>query len=189
MFEKQISQQIDEALQPLKEELAELKKKNERLEGSIKDLKQEIKRLNQRLDMLSRQKEQNQWLKAEGAQAASPSDSADPHVNSRVSSRQLYLSTPTPDGFFAEAYEQKREGKSIYHLETKDGQNATFRILDTPDALATALISISQFVKPACKVNGQVAGMPRGVETEQEGQAVCEQGGWRVTRKAVIRFI
>ena len=35
MFEKQISQQIDEALQPLKEELAELKKKSERQEENI----------------------------------------------------------------------------------------------------------------------------------------------------------
>lgn len=183
MFEKQISQQIDEALQPLKEELAELKKKSERQEENIKALKSELKRLKQSLEELSTRKEELRDGQA-GLQSGSVGLSS-PHVTSR----SLYLDTPTPDGFFAEAHEQKREGKSIYALETKDGQNATFHILDTPDALATALISISQFVKPACKVNGQVVGMPRSVVTEQNGQLTSEQGGWRVIRKAIIRFV
>lgn len=79
-------------------------------------------------------------------------------------------------------------GKSIYQLTTTDGQNGTFILLDTPDAIATAMISVSQFVKPACKISGNTAIQPRHIITEEEGAASREGTGWKITRKAVVRF-
>lgn len=103
-------------------------------------------------------------------------------------SRLIYLAAPTPDGVFLQASETEQIGKSIYQLTTTDGQNGTFILLDSPDAIATAMISVSQFVKPACKVSGNTALQPRHIITEEEGAASREGTGWKITRKAVVRF-
>ncbi len=100
----------------------------------------------------------------------------------------LYLEAPTPDGTFSQASAMEQIGKSIYQLTTTDGQNGTFILLDTPDAIATAMISVSQFVKPACKISGNTAIQPRHIITEEEGAASREGTGWKITRKAVVRF-
>ena len=100
----------------------------------------------------------------------------------------LYLAAPTPDGTFSQASAMEQIGKSIYQLTTTDGQNGTFILLDTPDAIATAMISVSQFVKPACKISGNTAIQPRHIITEEEGAASREGAGWKITRKAVVRF-
>ena len=100
----------------------------------------------------------------------------------------LYLAAPTPDGTFSQASAMEQIGKSIYQLTTADGQNGTFILLDTPDAIATAMISVSQFVKPACKISGNTAIQPRHIITEEEGAASREGTGWKITRKAVVRF-
>ena len=102
--------------------------------------------------------------------------------------RQLYLSTPTPDGVFTEFSDDERVGSSVYLLTTDDGINGTFRLLNTPDALATATISISQFVKPVCKIIGQVNIQPRHVVVHMPGSAVFEDGVWRTTVKAQVQF-
>ncbi len=100
----------------------------------------------------------------------------------------IYLAAPTPDGTFSQASAMEQIGKSIYQLTTTDGQNGTFILLDTPDAIATAMISVSQFVKPACKISGNTAIQPRHIITEEEGAASREGTGWKITRKAVVRF-
>ncbi len=100
----------------------------------------------------------------------------------------LYLAAPSPDGTFSQASAMEQIGKSIYQLTTSDGQNGTFILLDTPDAIATAMISVSQFVKPACKISGNTAIQPRHIITEEEGAASREGTGWKITRKAVVRF-
>lgn len=102
--------------------------------------------------------------------------------------RHFYLPAPTPEGLFQQASEREQIGKSIYRLTTSDGQNGTFLLLDTPDAIATAMISVSTFIKPVCKVNGPTAQYPRHIITEEDGKASREGTGWRVTRKAVVRF-
>lgn len=102
--------------------------------------------------------------------------------------QHLFLAAPTPDGVFLQASETEQIGKSIYQLTTTDGQNGTFILLDTPDAIATAMISVSQFVKPACKVSGNTALQPRHIITEEEGAASREGTCWKITRKAVVRF-
>ena len=100
----------------------------------------------------------------------------------------LYLQAPTADGVFTHSSEREQIGKSIYQLNTKDGVNGSFILIDSPDAIATATISVSQFVKPVCKVNGVVRSMPRHIVTEEEGMVQKDAEGWRVTRKAVVRF-
>ena len=120
----------------------------------------------------------------------SPSTNHTPHstLHTPHSTEILYLAAPTPDGTFSQASAMEQIGKSIYQLTTTDGQNGTFILLDTPDAIATAMISVSQFVKPACKISGNTAIQPRHIITEEEGAASREGTGWKITRKAVVRF-
>ena len=119
-----------------------------------------------------------------------PSTPHPPHstLHESPSTEILYLAAPTSDGTFSQASAMEQIGKSIYQLTTTDGQNGTFILLDTPDAIATAMISVSQFVKPACKISGNTAIQPRHIITEEEGAASREGTGWKITRKAVVRF-
>lgn len=121
-----------------------------------------------------------------------PTPSAEPAVGGTVvnvrTATVYYLPAPTPDGLFLQASEREQIGKSVYQLTTSDGQNGTFILLDTPDAIATAMISVSTFVKPACKVSGNTYMQPRHIITEEEGTATREGAAWRIIRKAVVRF-
>ena len=99
-----------------------------------------------------------------------------------------YLAAPSADGTFARFSSRLQIGKTIYVLKTNDGVNGTFILYDSPDAIATAMLSVSQFIKPACKVNGSVAQYPRHIVTEEEGIAIFEDGVWKVVRKAIVRF-
>lgn len=108
---------------------------------------------------------------------------------SRVEAAVLFLPAPTADGLFTQASGREQIGKSIYQLTTADNQSGTFILLDTPDAIATAMISVSTFIKPVCKVDGPTAQFPRHIVTVEEGTATREGTGWRVTRKAVVKFL
>ncbi|MBQ6209472.1 MAG: hypothetical protein IJK42_06840 [Prevotella sp.] len=101
---------------------------------------------------------------------------------------QFYLAAPSADGSFPSVSQREQIGKSIYVLTTQDGLNGTFSIIDSNDAIATAMISISQFLKPVCKVNGSTAQYPHHIVTDEEGTASKEGGVWKVVRKAIVHF-
>ena len=96
---------------------------------------------------------------------------------------------PVPvDGMFVNGTSDIGVGKSLYMLKTNDDQNATFQILNTPEAIAMALVSMSETVKPACKVLNTVAA-PVEILAEKLGTAEREGDGWRIINKAVVRLI
>ena len=96
---------------------------------------------------------------------------------------------PVPvDGMFVNGTSDIEVGKSLYMLKTNDDQNATFQILNTPEAIAMALVSMSETVKPACKVLNTVAA-PVEILAEKLGTAEREGDGWRIINKAVVRLI
>ena len=96
---------------------------------------------------------------------------------------------PVPvDGVFLNGTSDIEVGKSLYMLKTSDDKNATFQILNTPEAIATALISMNEMVKPACKILNTVA-EPVEILAEKLGTAEREGDGWRITNKAVVRLI
>lgn len=101
---------------------------------------------------------------------------------------ELYLAAPSADGSFPSVSSREQIGKSIYVLSTQDGMNGTFSIIDSNDAIATAMISISQFLKPVCKVNGSTAQYPHHIITDEVGTASKEGGLWKVVRKAIVHF-
>lgn len=98
-----------------------------------------------------------------------------------------YLPPPSPDGIFHETFPQPRVGKTVYQMTTVDGNNGTFIFYDNRDALATAMISISQIVKTVCRVENN-KNAPRNIVNVKEGQVVREGNSWRVVEKATVRF-
>lgn len=96
---------------------------------------------------------------------------------------------PVPvDGMFVNGTTEIEPGKSLYMMKTSDNVNATFQILNTPEAIAAALVSMNDMVKPACKVLNTVAD-PVEILAEKLGTAVREGDGWRIMNKAVVRLI
>lgn len=100
----------------------------------------------------------------------------------------LYLSAPNADGTFASCTPQEEAGTSIFVLRTDDGREGTFAFLNTADALATALISVTQFLKPVCRIQGKTGAMPRAIVTLEEGRATRDGEVWTMTQKAVVKF-
>jgi len=96
---------------------------------------------------------------------------------------------PVPvDGVFINGSSEIEPGKSLYMLKTSDDKNATFQILNTPEAIETALISMNEMVKPACKILNSIAS-PVEILAEKLGTAEREGDGWRITNKAIVRLI
>lgn len=128
---------------------------------------------------------------AEAAQPAAapaqPEPKAQPELEAPAS-EELYLAVPTPEGVFTEATREEVIGKSIYRLVTDNGRQGRFTLIDSPDAMATAMLSVSQFIKPACRIEGNTHHRPESIETIEEGEAENIDGHWTVTSKATVRF-
>ncbi|MBQ6187948.1 MAG: hypothetical protein IJK49_08415 [Prevotella sp.] len=169
-----------EPLTPQPVEDVEARAAIQALEQRIAQLEAQIAQLESKIDEANANANANSPLLADADSTLSTLHSTRP--------RQYYLSAPTPEGIFTEFYEEERVGSSVYLLTTDDGINGTFRMLNTPDALATLAISISQFVKPVCKIIGAVTIQPRHVAVHMPGSAVFEDGVWRTTVKAQVQF-
>ena len=178
-----------EPLTPQPVEDVEARAAIQSLEQRIAQLEAQIAQLESKIAEAKANANANSQLSPFNSQL-SPSNSQLSPFNSQLSPspRQYYLSAPTPEGIFTEFSEEERVGSSVYLLTTDDGINGTFRMLNTPDALATLAISISQFVKPVCKIIGAVTIQPRHVAVHMPGSAVFEDGVWRTTVKAQVQF-
>lgn len=101
--------------------------------------------------------------------------------------KTLYLSPPSPDGVFHESFSQPRVGSTVYQMTTIDDNHGTFIFYENRDALATAMISISQIVKTVCRVENNKSN-PQDITNVSEGKVVKEGNSWRVVEKATVRF-
>lgn len=189
MFQGQIERQIQQQLEPYEERIAKLEK-------HLVVLRDQVKQLTAALQQMQEQQEQKSTTERDTADSLEPQTGVElqrvqPHqmaTSSASASRVCYLPAPSSDGCFNSASPTEQIGKSIYQLSTTDGVNGTFIMLNSPDAIATAMISVSQFIKPVCKVIGNASVYPRTIETVDEGSAVFENGIWRVVNKAVVKF-
>ncbi len=159
------------------------------LEARVKQLEKRVTlleaELNKKKEEMAKEKEEKEEKKNGLIESEVVCNDVTPHVSSTTT---LFLSAPDAEGIFTDCDTSEQIGKSMYRLTTKDGITGTFEVLDTPDALATALISVSQFVKPACRVVGGVPPFPRQILTQEVGTAKCEEKVWRVVSKAIVSF-
>ncbi len=183
MFGSNNKEMVTEAR--LAELLTPLTKRIEALEKTVDKQREQLVELEEKLaTRLATATPQTNELPADEAAAVVQST---PTVTPTTGEQTFYLSAPSADGTFREASTNKHAG-SIYQLSTTDGSNARFIMLSTPDAIATAMISVSQFVKPACRIEGNSHRQPRSIVTLEEGVAKREGEEWRVVKKAILRF-
>lgn len=170
-------EQLEEILAPLAERIELLEK--------------EVRKQTERVGMLEQQLANatitEPVLYDEVADVVLEKNSSSASLESPTST--YYLPAPTPDGLFLEDSRSEQVGKSIYQLRTEDGVNGQFIMLSTPDAIATATISVSQFVKPVCRIEGNIHQLPRQIETIEEGVAQKDGSVWKVVRKAKVLFL
>lgn len=169
--------------------VAELNERIGRLEEAIKKSQRQTAKLAARLD--EAEKRLAEWESRAATadeQPCCPEQAATDHAPATPATTTLYFSAPTPDGVFTAPSASEQTGSSIYTLTTTDGVSGQFAMLDSQDAIATASISLSQFVKPACRIRQSVNGVPRSVTTVEPGTAVCDGGKWKIAQKAVIDF-
>lgn len=189
--------QLSEALAPLLKRLDELEKSVKELKKQTATIKADNKSLNDKLSALERQ------LRA--STTDNGNDDELKHINpipngggarrterargGAVGPAIFYLPSPTLSGTFQTVSSEEEIGKSIYLLHTEDSIHGTFSLLQSPDAMATAMISVSQFLKPVCRITGDTHHVPDRMETIEEGEAQMKDGVWTMTKKAVVEFI
>ena len=180
-------ERLDEILKPLVERVDKLETVVSRQAKQLAELQ---RLLEQQQEGLQDEAETNAALTAEdGRNVVEVGETISLEVPQTAMEETLYLPAPTSDGWFPEDSPALQVGKSIYRLRTNDGLNGYFEMLTSSDALATALISVSQFVKPVCRIEGDTNRLPQRVETLEEGTAQRDGNGWRVVRKATVRFV
>lgn len=187
MFESKIERQIQSLLEPYEDRIQELERHLIQLNKRVESLEQLIEAHSSHPIEISTDKEMKETV----AVQASIVNSAPTDIQTEGKAPQhriLFMTAPNDEGVFTGSSETEQVGKSIYQLSTTDGVHGTFIMLDTPDAIATAMISVSQFVKTACKVQGNLSPYPQQIQTLEEGTAVLENDSWRITNKAIVKF-
>lgn len=159
----------------------------EKYEKDIKALKKRIESLE---DSLAERKASENKISALSG-AVNDQNLSEREVKQEVFEEErpktLYLSPPSPDGVFHESFSQPRVGSTVYQMTTSDDNHGTFIFYENRDALATAMISISQIVKTVCRVENNKSN-PQDITNVSEGKVVKEGNSWRVVEKATVRF-
>lgn len=195
----------EQLIAALNERLEQLEKKNNEIEKALNEQNLKIERLLSTLEAkrlkdnnvmgstISTSIESSSSVGSEGGvkdEASAKSEARDVvEANKSEEPTTLFFSAPTPSGEFCSPSTKEQPGSSIYRLVTKDNVNGRFTMLNTPDAVATANISVSQFVKPVCKILSTTSSIPRHIITREEGTATMTDGTWKVTKKAQIEFV
>lgn len=187
--------QLNEALAPLLKRLGELEKTVKKLKADNKSLKDRLTAIEKGIAATDEKPQEDYFKDLESNDKRKDLESNDeskeleeaPSVKDTVI-RQYFLPSPTAEGTFDTYSDEEEIGKSIFALHTQDGEHGTFALLQTPDALATAMISVSQFLKPVCRITGNTHKMPERIETIEEGEAQKIDDKWTVTKKTVIKF-
>ena len=101
----------------------------------------------------------------------------------------LYLGRVNSRGIFVRADRRVSPGNTVYRLDTNDGLVGTFRVVDVPEVVDTALANPEQYLRGGCNAEDftEAAGA-ENIITENAGTAIFENGYWKVLRKSDIRF-
>jgi hypothetical protein len=197
------------ALVKKNEEIADLQRRLHDEEGRSADIGAQLERFkldNQRLmDQIEKLREENARLQSSSRQPnvapVAPVAPAAPARRERVETpaqaaepakpilTELYLGRANTRGFFVRADRRISAGNTIFHLNTSDGLVGTFRVVDHPAVLETALTNPTEYLLGGCTGDDleDTVGVRR-IVTESDGTAIFENGYWKVLRKTRIRY-
>lgn len=173
-----------------KEKTSEETDPNKGLIDEIRILSKRIKKLETEVEMLKNIIQQEHIYKTSESeeQQENPTKKDVEDTPKRMEQTTIYLSAPTPEGVFNDFAEEIQIGKSIYVLITDNNKSGSFSVIESKDSIATAIISTTQFLKPACKIVSSTNGIPNHIVTLEKGTATFDGEKWKVEQKAVIRL-
>ncbi len=119
----------------------------------------------------------------------SPAPAPQPRRETAPILKVLYLGRVNSRGIFVRADRRVSPGNTVYRLDTNDGLVGTFRVVDVPEVVDTALANPEQYLRGGCNAEDftEAAGA-ENIITENAGTAIFENGYWKVLRKSDIRF-
>lgn len=101
----------------------------------------------------------------------------------------LYLARADEDDVFVHVSKRLEPGNSVFALRTTDGKRGKFSVIDDAAVHRFALMMPSENLMRACSgENIQVAIGRTRIITDRSGEAVFEDGQWRVAQKAIIHY-
>lgn len=175
---------------------AELSRKVEALKAENRQLLEQSEAL--RLENTRLKGEVHAAQMTQAAQAAKavrpatqPKPAPDPQPRREAAPilKVLYLGRVNSRGIFVRADRRVSPGNTVYRLDTNDGLVGTFRVVDVPEVVDTALANPEQYLRGGCNAEDftEAAGA-ENIITENAGTAIFENGYWKVLRKSDIRF-
>lgn len=128
-------------------------------------------------------------LKTQIGTSSSSASAYAPAAPRRHAPRIIYLAQANADGVFTRADARYNMGNSIFKLVTTDGVSGSFSVIEDPTVFELALMMPADFLVNACSGrNLQLSRGARIIVNEASGTALFEDGRWRVSRKAQIRY-
>lgn len=128
---------------------------------------------------------------AEAATAAATvaSAPAEAPIRARHSLRTIYLGRVNARGLFVRADRTINPEATVFQIETEDGYTGRFQVVNLPEVTERALRNPTQWLAGGCDCADLLAteGVT-GILTEVSGNAVFEEGCWRIVTKAKIRY-
>ena len=186
----------NEELEAMRVRMEEAERNEAELSRKAEALKAENRQLLEQAEAL---RLENSRLKAEAlaAQTAHTTRPAaqpqaqqpQPHREPAPVLKVLYLGRVNSRGIFVRADRRVSPGNTVYRLDTNDGLVGTFRVVDVPEVVDTALANPEQYLRGGCNAEDftEAAGA-ENIITENAGTAIFENGYWKVLRKSDIRF-
>lgn len=106
-------------------------------------------------------------------------------------SEVLYFPPPDPNGLFdgnRQAPSLAPESAYRFSIRPDKPDEALFRFDAEPGRVARFLTYRNYMIEPACDSENSYSSQHTRVVNQRDGEAVRENGGWRVKTKAVIRY-
>lgn len=102
--------------------------------------------------------------------------------------RQIFLGKVNSRGIFVRADRNFNPAHDVYCLETADGITGSFFVVPDATLIELAILSPEETLGGGTEGNFSDADQSAALTTEMRGTAILEDGRWKVSRKARIRF-
>ncbi|MBC3783985.1 hypothetical protein [Spirosoma utsteinense] len=110
-------------------------------------------------------------------------------VAASVRNEVFYFPPPDPNGQFDNAHQAETlSPESAYRFSTTAPDSATFRFEAEPGRVARFLTYRNYMIEPACDSENSYSSQFTRIVNRRDGEAVLENGAWRVKTKALIRY-
>ncbi len=165
---------------------SELETTNENMQQLANDVSQHVKALLQRVGNI----EANQRvMKPRHVEHVHTDHVVHEQHPTEAATHTFYLSKPDENDCFNRASDQFELGNSLFELTTTDGVHGTYQVIDNRDVHRFALMMPTENLTRACSGNAiqMSAGMTR-IVTDRPGEAVLDNGQWRIIVKAIIHY-